>query len=171
MDTEGFCLPSISFKGSLGLRVHSCQEQHGNVTSSSPLHHHHHHHHLTAMTLHDSIPDGPASATPLSDAVLLARFRALSIDKSPDICEEDDILSDNKILVVYQSWFPHHPTTPPPLVLRFHFFTGRLTRALGLLVDLRALVIAVAANASLAETNLPALFQNVFFGVCRPFRL
>lgn len=59
------------------------------------------------MTIQDSTPDGFAIAQPLSDAFLLARFQALSIDKSPDICEEDDVLTDDKILAVYQSWFPH----------------------------------------------------------------
>lgn len=48
------------------------------------------------MTIHDPTPD----------SVLLSRFQALSIDKPPDICDEDDILSDAKILAVYQSKSP-----------------------------------------------------------------
>lgn len=56
------------------------------------------------MTFHDSHPSGPL-ANPPPDSLLLARFQALSIDKSPEICDEDDILSDDKILAVYQSGF------------------------------------------------------------------
>lgn len=59
------------------------------------------------MTPHDTIPDGPAAAGPLSAASLISRFQAISIDKSPDICEEDDVLTDDKILAVYQSLFLH----------------------------------------------------------------
>lgn len=60
------------------------------------------------MTIHDLIPDGSATAHPLSDAPLVARFQALSINKSPDICEEDDVLTDEKILAIYKSRFPHY---------------------------------------------------------------
>lgn len=89
-----------------------CQDPHRNVTSSAPCSHHY----LEpptpiTMTIYDSIPDGPG-AKPLSDSILLSRFQALSIDKSPEICEEDDILTDDKILAVYQSLFPR-PSPPP----------------------------------------------------------